>query len=171
VNAAGVRTVNPSKDAHVRSGTYAKTNYGTAKTLWVRDHTSEYQAFMAFPISDLGSVSGATLRLYGKLNAPGSVSVRVYAVADTTWKESGSGSLNWNSKPATGSLLGTVAFSETANSWKTLNVGAYVAGRKSAGAAYVCFGLTGAAVTTPVATLISRNSAENAGRPELVLNP
>ncbi len=174
INASGVKTLFPDKDDYVRDGTYATANYGLLKTISIKSSGTlgqNYISYLVFPITSMSSISGATLRLYGNLDVAGSVTVGAYSISDTTWKESGTGSLNWNNKPAFGSLLGSATFSSTTPAWKEINVGSYLAARKSAGAAYVCLGIYSASATTPVVLVVSRNAVENAGRPELVLTP
>jgi hypothetical protein len=111
----------PIADAQIRSNQATK-NFGTSTTLRVR--LSQSRAYLKFTVTGLtGPPTSAVLRLRvidGSTNG-GSV----YAVANTTWTESG---ITWNNAPAiTGtalSSLGTV----TTGTWVDFNLGSAITG-------------------------------------------
>jgi glucose/arabinose dehydrogenase len=131
----------PLADAVVRDGSFAARNFpatllSAAGQMPVNYNTISYLKFNLTSVT--GVVKSAILRLYGKHLGTGTASTAAYGVADTSWLESG---LTWNNKPALGSLLATrtVTSSQQFYDW---DVTAYVAARKSAGAAQVSLGLT-----------------------------
>ncbi|MBO9608020.1 MAG: DNRLRE domain-containing protein [Paenibacillaceae bacterium] len=100
----------PAADAYVRGGTYGGDNYGSAATLRLYESTNDNtkrQAYLKFDLSAFASISNATLQLYGSADA--AATVRLYAVADDTWTETG---LAYNNKPA-GSGSPVASFSVT----------------------------------------------------------
>lgn len=174
VNAANIKTMNPSADARVRDGSYAPTNYGTSNPLEVQTNATagnNRDSYLKFSLASVTKATSAKLRFYANLSGQsGSVAVTVHDVATTTWIESGTGSITWNNKPARGASRGTftVANSTTDASvlkWYEVDVTAYVAAQKTAGKADVSFALHNA---TAGSLLVKANSREaSAGKPEL----
>ncbi len=99
----------PAADAHVKSAN-TTTNYGTATTLQVRADAAtpnDYKPFLKFTVSGLsGTVTNVKLRLTNTATSNSSSrDVCVYAVADTTWTETG---ITWATAPTVGSSLACV---------------------------------------------------------------
>jgi len=98
----------PVADAYVRDGTFARTNYGSAKVLmaqWSATAGNNRETYLRFDLRGVpGSITAATLLLYGRHDATGAWSGTdsLYPVASTTWAESGSGGITWNTRPAAG---------------------------------------------------------------------
>jgi len=106
-NVCGVTRI-PVADAYVRQG-QATTNFGSDLSLQVKrqdnDTNNNRRTFVRFDISGLPAVGKATLRLFG--NRPtGTNAVAAFQVTNTTWIETGPGSITWNNKPGTGSRIG-----------------------------------------------------------------
>ncbi len=110
------------------------------------------------------------LRIYAALSQSGSVSTAAYSVASTTWKESGSGSITWNNKPArSGSPLtgATVTINGANYATYDIDVTNYVSSEKLAGRNRVSLALHDPSAVTPHITLNSREAAAN--KPRLVV--
>ncbi|MBO9635177.1 MAG: cellulase family glycosylhydrolase [Chitinophagaceae bacterium] len=129
----GTFTLTPEADAYVRDGTNADITHGTTDpTLLITKVSPAGQlnnareSYLRFDLSTVtGTVSAATLRVYGKvdLTTVPSVPIGVYAVANTTWSES---ALTWNNKPASGAGLDTNTVTNTAYAYITWDVTNYV---------------------------------------------
>ena len=101
----------PVADAYVRDGSYGNTNYGVVNTLATKsDAGTGYNrwTYLKFDLSGVtGSITSGALRLYGGISNTRNtnLTVAVYAVADTTWSETG---ITWNNRPpASASKLAT----------------------------------------------------------------
>ncbi|MFF3501035.1 polysaccharide lyase family 8 super-sandwich domain-containing protein [Streptomyces sp. NPDC003247] len=118
----------PVADAYVRDGSYAGTAYGTATTLVIKNASgSGYnrQAYLTFDTSPvLGTITAATLSVYGYVSDSGgtSATLTAHAVTDTGWTESG---LTWDTKPALGTALSSDV-ATTTKSTLTFDVTAHV---------------------------------------------
>jgi hypothetical protein len=158
-------SLTPVADAYVRNGAYAAQNFGTATAIHAKDAATidnQRQGFLRFSIGTR-EVGRATLRLYGRTTAAGTVAIAVYPVASTTWSETG---LTWNTRPARGSTaLATRSITGTTNRWYEWDVTSYVRAERAAGRTSVNFALIGPARTNPYATFASREAAAN--QPEL----
>ncbi len=146
----------PVADSYVDSSA-ATTNYGTNTALRV-DDSPTVRSYLRFNPSGLtGTVVGATLRV--RADTAQSVGYDVFGVANTTWIESGAGSITSGNAPPlavtkTGSS-GPVA----AGTWTTVDVTALIAGN----------GLVSLALTTPSSTALKMQSRENTYKPELIV--
>ncbi len=91
-------TFNPSADAVIKDAS-PSTNYGVNTSLTV-DSSPVQQILMKFDVSGLSnySVESAKLRLYSTAgsNATGGI---FYQTANTSWIESGTGGVAWNTAP------------------------------------------------------------------------
>jgi hypothetical protein len=127
----------PAADAFVRDGTYSNTNYGAATTLDVKRASTgnNRYSYLRFDLQGVtGTITGATLRLYGRNTGTGSYSgtEAVHPVASTAWIETGSGGITWNTKPSLGaSALATTVISTTSQFY-AWNVGPYVVQQQGA---------------------------------------
>jgi hypothetical protein len=124
-------------DAYVRDGSYAATNYGTAKNLVVKYSSTSGQNRQTYLRFDLHAVTGtiisAKLRLYGQhvATGPWSGADGAYPVANNTWIESGTGGITWNTRPSAGQpALANTTVGETLQyySW---NIGSYAAAQQA----------------------------------------
>lgn len=127
-------TLTPVHDAYVRDGTNAAITHGTTDSTWLITKLSPTgqlnnarEAYLRFNLSQVsGTVSSATLRVYGKIDGSTtpSVPVAVFPCANTSWTEN---ALTWNNKPASGSTgLDTTTVTNTAYAYFTWDVTAYV---------------------------------------------
>jgi hypothetical protein len=130
--------ITAAKDAYVRGGINAATNYGNALVLEAKTQSTDpsYSRifYLNFSLSDFsGTVNGATLKLYRSAGLA-NVAMTLYRCSDVPWLETG---LNWNNKIVEGSAEATTTL--IANGWNNFNVGAYVAAQKAAGATSITF--------------------------------
>ena len=156
-------------DAYVRAAQFASTNYGTAAELvskFSADAQYRREAFMKLDISAVQPGDSVRLRLSGKLSdtRAASVTTSIYAVANTSWTETG---LTWSNKPAaSGSPVATVAVSGTTAKWYEADLTDHVQARKAAGATVITIALVGLVDIPPYTSFASR---ESTSRPELVI--
>jgi hypothetical protein len=162
-------TVRAVADATVRNGSFAAQNFGTATTLEDKTNASAGYtrwSYLRFDIASFSSITGATLRLFGRSSSgTQNVTVNVLGSTSTAWSETG---ITWNNKPASsGSSLGSKTIAGTATQLYTFDVGAYVAQQRAAGATAVTFVVKANTTADALATF---NSDEAAGsRPELLV--
>ncbi|MCW3814367.1 DNRLRE domain-containing protein [Micromonospora sp. DR5-3] len=112
-------------DAHVRSGTYADTNFGPATALEVKDAPNAADPNvdrLTYLKAGLPGVpaSSARLHLHVSSVAPGAgpVPIAVRVLTDDSWSES---TITWNNRPTAGAtLLGTLQV--TAPGWYAIDV-------------------------------------------------
>lgn len=100
-------TFSAAADARVQEAN-PTTNYGTSSGLRTDGGTDpDVESYLRFAVTGVGSVTSAKLRVYattGSANGPAA-----YAVADTTWSETG---ITWSNRPARSAAAddkGTVA--------------------------------------------------------------
>lgn len=131
------------------------TNYGGNATMFV-DSDQPKQAWVRFPVSGVGSVSSATLRIYANSSNGGGIDI--HECADATWDES---TLTHNTlgPPAAGTLIGNMGAS--ASSYSELDVTSYVS---AAGNGDLAF-----AVQPVNATNTNLATSESANGPQLVV--
>ncbi len=99
-------TLIPAADAQVRSNA-ATTNYGTLSSLRTREEAAgdTYRSYLEFNVTGItGTVNSVTLRLF---TTDASSNVQTVASVDpNAWAEN---TLNWNNKPAFGTVRGSSA--------------------------------------------------------------
>ena len=104
-------TFTPTKDAMVKYAA-AGTNFGTATNMQVSGQSGfAKQMFLQFNVTGIpagATVTSATLKITSSTTGTGR-SVTAHAVSNTSWIESGTGSITWNNKPALGASLSTVS--------------------------------------------------------------
>jgi hypothetical protein len=120
--AASLRTTGPIADATVQDG-YVNLNDGRGSFLYAADvgrtgDTRNYVSYLRFDLTGLSTVSRATLRLTGRLqaNGPASVPVSVYTITGT-WTETG---VTWRNRPALATEVvrrGVAAGAEATYDW------------------------------------------------------
>jgi endoglucanase len=120
--------------------------------------------YVKFDLSTINTVSSAKLRVFAQLDAAGSVSLGAYAVADSSWTETG---ITWNNRPPLGSLLNTVTVNGTTFAWYEIDVTSFVQAEKVAGRNSVTIGLHLPDVVNPAVKANSRNASGN--KPELFI--
>lgn len=102
-------TFAPTKDAMVKEFS-PNTNFGTSTQLQVNGNSGfRKQTFVQFNVTGIpagATVTGATLLLTSQTTGT-SRPVTAKAVANTTWIESGTGSITWANKPLLGAALAT----------------------------------------------------------------
>ena len=156
-------------DAYVRAGQFASTNYGTATELITKysvDTQYRREAYLKLDISAVQAGDTVRLRLSGKLpdTRATSVTTSIFAVANTSWTETG---LNWSNKPAaSGAAVATLAVSGTSARWYEADLTDHVQARRAAGASIITIALVGLVDTPPYTSFASR---ESTSRPELVI--
>ena len=155
--------------AYVRGGTHAGSNYGNSTELAVKRaaRTSDTrEAYLTFRLPAGDPVPGGKLRLYGRLNEPGSVALNVFSASNTSWDES---SLTWNNKPARDSTVrGDLTVTGSSPAWYEVDLSDFLKAEQAAGRGEVTLVLAGAANTNAFATFASDEAAANA--PQLVLD-
>jgi poly(beta-D-mannuronate) lyase len=170
----GTFTLIPEADAYVRDGTNAAITHGTTDpTLLITKLSPSGQlnnareSYLRFNLASVsGTVSSATLRVYGKvdLTTVPSVPVGVYAVANTTWSES---ALTWNNKPASSTGLDTSTVTNTAYAYITWDVTSYVQAELAASRSKVSFAMKSLTAHDPRVFWNSKEFGSNP--PELVI--
>lgn len=159
----------PTADAHVRDGSSATTNFGTATIIEAQTGAAaggNRDAYFKFDLSNAGDINSAKLRVFAALAVAGSVSTSVYPASVTSWTETG---LNWNNKPPLVSpALDTKTINGTTFAWYEFDVTNYLSGEKQAGRNIVTLVLHNPSAS---ATYIKFNSKEaTASKPELIIN-
>jgi len=173
INVVSQTGLPPAADAYVRDGSSASTNFGTATELQTQASQtagSNRESYLRYDLTTVTGVAKATLRLYGRLSDTTGTNVpaAVYSVANTTWVESGSGSITWSNKPAAGATaLATTTITDNVARWYEWDVTSYIQSEKSAGHNLVSFDVKNSANSSPYATFNSKEAT--ADQPQLVL--
>jgi cellulose 1,4-beta-cellobiosidase len=166
-----VLSVNPAADAQVRDGTNAATNYGTAATLEVKSTSQANNnrvAHLRFSIASLpATITSAKVRLYGA-SATSAKALSLYAVSSTTWVESGTGGITWNSAPAAGAKQGGSVTVGTTSQYYDFDVASYLRSEKALGHTAVAFVVKMDAQTTETQTTFNSKEASS-NKPVLVV--
>jgi hypothetical protein len=119
------------------------------------DASPDVRSYLRFNVQGLnGTITRVTLRVYA--NSASSQGFQARALSDNLWTETG---INYTNAPAVGSVLGSTG-PVSSNTWKTIDVTAYITGN----------GVFSLALTTPGSTalsLASRQSGANA--PQLII--
>lgn len=148
-------TFRPTADAYVDS-TAVKKNYGTVKTLKVRNAAQDQIAYLKFNATGLtGSIQSATLRLY--VTNPGPDGGNVYSVVND-WTERG---IKWNNRPVLGGSVLDSAGAAVQGQWVELDVTAAITGNGT-----FSFGVWNNATD---AVIYSSREAVLVNRPQLVI--
>lgn len=173
INVVGQIGLSPLADAYVQDGSSATTNFGAATELRTQSSAttgSNRETYVKFDLTAATGINKAVLRLYGRLSdvTGTNVPVSVYPVTTTTWIESGSGSITWNSKPAAGAtVLASATITNNTAQWYEFDLTSYVQTEKAAGRNTVSFVVKGNAASSPYITFNSREAATN--QPQLVM--
>ncbi len=165
-------TLTANKDAYVRDGANAGTNYGAtdpAKMETKLDGTpnSGYnrEGFLGFDLSTIsGSITSAQIRVYGNLGGAGLIPVGMYSVSNVAWTES---AINWNNKPAaSATALSTTDINDVAGKYYSWDVTNYVKAEKAAGRNQLAFNIKNTVTSGPQTAWSSK---EGANAPQLVI--
>lgn len=160
-------TFTPTADAYVLDGSWANSNFGSDTWLYTRTSKGQnYDSFLKFDTSGVGSVFAAKLRFNASVSANANIAVAAHAVAETGWSES---AITWNNKPARGAALGTTTVTGTAFAYYEIDVTSYVAAEKAAGRHVVSFGLHNGQTSNQYVWMRSREAG--ASPPQLVITP
>lgn len=161
-------TLNPIADAHVRAGTNASVNFGTANPIVVRTNATvgnNFDGYLKFDLTSINNIVSARLSVLAALSAAGSITTTVYGVSDTAWGET---SITWNNRPPLGSALGTVTVPSTTFTRYELDITNYIRAEKAAGRNLVTLGLHNTANTTQQLNIRPREAVV-ANRPQLIV--
>ncbi|MGZ5434985.1 MAG: CBM96 family carbohydrate-binding protein [Pyrinomonadaceae bacterium] len=166
--AAATINLNATADAHVRDGSSAGTNFGTATTIETQSSTTTGQnrdAYFKFDLTNVGDVSNAKLRIFAATSAAGSITTSVHPVTNTTWSET---TVNWNNRPTLGSpVIASTTVNGITFAWYELDVTNYVMGEKEAGRNLVTLALHNPSTSTIYIKTNSKEAASN--KPQLVI--
>jgi Big-like domain-containing protein/beta-propeller repeat-containing protein/carboxypeptidase family protein/IPT/TIG domain-containing protein len=166
-NAVGVDMVwqtglSPTADAYVRDGASATTNFGTALDLQtqVSSAGANREIYLKFDISTISGISTAKLRLFGGLidASASNVPTAVYASSNTSWTESGTGSITWNTRPTVGAALSSVTIIDNNARWYEWDVTSYIQSEQIAGRTLVTLAIKTTATSNAYATFRSREA-------------
>jgi hypothetical protein len=119
----------PVADTYVRDGADAANNFGTNPLLVVKQASASSpgysrHTYLKFDLSEVQAshIVSAKLYLNGRVIDGSSINMSAYGVDDDSWQES---LLNWNTKPAMGTLQSTVLVDNAANEWRAFDVTPY----------------------------------------------
>ncbi|MBA3452027.1 MAG: DNRLRE domain-containing protein [Deltaproteobacteria bacterium] len=146
----------PDADAHVRSGKYARTNYGTSTSLPAdqSDSSTIKQSYLRFAVP-AGAITKAMLRLY--VTSSSANAVDIHSITTATWSES---ALTWDTRPALdGTRIGSFA-RVSSSAWVELDVTAAVTPGQPLSLALIPRSTDGVAFAS---------RERSSGKPELVL--
>ena len=173
INVVAQTGLSPTSDAYVKDGSSAATNFGTAIELQTQSSATSgnnRESYLKFDLTTVSSIAKAKIRLYGKLSDPTSsnVPIAIYPVSSTTWVESGTSSITWNTKPAAGTtILAATTITDNIARWYEWDVSSYIQSEKNAGRNVVSFAVKNTAASSPYATFNSKEATGN--RPQLAL--
>lgn len=159
-------TLTPVADAYVRDGSYADTNFGTARTLYVKTSATvgfNRDVHFKFDLARVTTITRATLRVYAALNTSAAVTMSAWSVPNASWTES---TLTWNNRPPLGAVLSSVSITGTTYGWYEIDISSYVQTEKAAGRNVVALALHNTVASSPT---ISLHSKEAANPPQLVI--
>jgi type II secretory pathway pseudopilin PulG len=117
-----VQNFNPTADAYVEEDD--SSNHGGETTLIV-DSSALRQTYIKFDLTSLSGrlITSAVLNFYVTDHADAPQTYK--QVADTSWIETGTGSINWNNKPALGATITSVNVG-SGTGWRQVNITSYV---------------------------------------------
>jgi fibronectin type 3 domain-containing protein len=151
---AGVMLFSTADTTAVSSQPTAIYGYHNLMYAW-NGASSTYVTYVKFDLSGVsGTVTGATLSIYGFSNGASATNVSVSPVADTTWTEAG---LNWNTRPTVGTALTSISV-PTTEAYQNWDVSSYIHSEQLAGHTQVTLALTQDSVGTIIGNLRARES-------------
>ncbi|MDN5204186.1 DNRLRE domain-containing protein [Fulvivirgaceae bacterium BMA10] len=122
VTSGSIQSLSPEADAYVQDGGAANTNFGTGTALTVKKDGTGYnrQTYLRFDLSSVsGTITSAKLKLVPSANGStiSATTIQAKFVSNDSWIESGTNSINWNNKPAAGSVLDSQTGSPSETEW------------------------------------------------------
>jgi len=160
-------TFTPAADAYVLDGAWSGSNFGGDAYLYTRTSNNQnYESYLKFDTTGVGTVASAKLRLNASVSANANIGLGVYAVASTDWSES---AITWNNKPARGALLGGATVTGTSFVYYEIDVTSYLAAEKAAGRNVVSFALHNGQSSNQYVWIRSREATSNP--PQLIITP
>ncbi|MES2775594.1 MAG: PQQ-dependent sugar dehydrogenase [Bacteroidota bacterium] len=175
VVAATTTTLTATKDAYVRDGANAATNYGATNPTKMEtklDGTANSgfnrEGYLGFDLSTItGTISSAKIKVYGNLGAAGTaIPVAMYSVSSTTWAEA---TTNWNNKPAAGATaLATTSVTDVAGKYYIWDVTNYINAEKAAGRNLVSFNFKNLANAASQLSWNTKETGTNAPQLEVI---
>ncbi len=165
-------TLNATKDAYVRDGANAATNYGATDPTKMEtklDATANSgfnrEAYLGFDLATIqGEIATAQIRVYGNLGGAGLIPVGMHSVSNLTWTES---TINWNNKPtASTAAVSTADVNDVTGKYYTWDVTNYVKTEKVAGRNLVSFNMKNTVASGPQTVWSSK---EGANAPQMVI--
>jgi chitodextrinase len=109
-------------DTYINSSN-PSTNYGSY-IKWYTDGSPILHSLLKFTVSGLNGLTPLHAYLHVYANTGSSAGINVYSISDNNWAEN---TVNWNTAPAFGTLLGSTAAIK-AGSWQTIDVSSFVTG-------------------------------------------
>lgn len=173
INVVARTGLSPAADAYVRDGSSATTNFGTATTLQTQSSATagnNRETYLKFDLTTVTGISSAKVRLFGGLSdtTSSNVPAAIFSVASTTWVESGSGSITWNTKsPSGATALASCTITDNVSRWYEWDVTAYLQAEKTAGRNVVSLVIKNSAQSSAFASFNSKEATTN--QPQLVL--
>ena len=155
-------------DAHVRNGSFADTNFGSAAQLEVNPSGAagaRRDSYLRFGIADAAEVGSATLRLFGRLDgaALSDTPFLVLPSNDVTWGEQ---TVTWNNPVVSESGDRTLTVSGAEARWYEFDVSGVVQQAADLGRTAVTFVIRGASLSE---STFKVDSDEGANPPQLVV--
>ncbi|MEO7714631.1 MAG: hypothetical protein ABIY70_00395 [Capsulimonas sp.] len=161
--AAGATLFSVADTTAVSSQPTAIYGYHNLMYAWNGASTTEV-VYVKFDLSGVsGTVTGATLSVYGLSNGASATNVSVSPVADTTWTDA---TLNWNNRPTLGASLIPATNVTTAETYQNWNVTNYIRSEQLAGHTLVTLALTQDTIGSIIANFRARESGTS---PQLIL--
>lgn len=173
INVVAHTGLSPTADAYVRDGSSATTNFGTATSLQTSSSATagnNRETYLKFDLTTVSGISSAKVRLFGGLSdtTSSNVPAAIFSVATTSWVESGSGSITWNTKPVSGTTaLASCTITDNVPGWYEWDVTAYLQSEKAAGRNVVSLVIKHSAQSSAFASFNSKEAASN--QPQLIL--
>lgn len=163
-------TLNPTADAHVRSGTHQNSNYGSATTLEIKKSANpaddfNREIYLKFDLANVTSVQTAKLRLYGSAGSPEVVSTDLYSASNTSWSETG---ITWSNKPATSPVMWDTRALQNSPAWHEWDISQFLQGEKTLGRNVVTLVLKNSVAST-TGTIAFNSRQHSSNKPELVI--
>ncbi|MBI4750179.1 MAG: PQQ-dependent sugar dehydrogenase [Acidobacteria bacterium] len=166
-----LQTVFATADAYVRNGTFASSNYGGSRTLYVSSSTmagGSRQTYLKFDVRSITTpITSAKLRIYGRLsgNQQSNIPAQLFGVANNTWVEQ---SITWNNRPPAGSnAFASLIFPNATEQWIEADVTSYVRSQVQNGKTIFSMVLSTSTNSTVIPQLNSRETTNT--RPQLVI--
>jgi uncharacterized protein len=157
-----VTTLPAVADTHVKDGSNAATNYGSAVKLEIRASAtagSNAVSYLKFDTTSIASpITQAKVKLWVRETASATTSqLSIHAVSDSSWSESAA---TWNNRPAVGASLASYSSSSTGGAWAELDVTSFVVSERAAGRTVVSVAVVQSA-NSKATNIHSRQNATN----------